>query len=674
MTFFAGLMLVITASAQTGPFPPDAWPASAQADKAVHFVTVPTDGVPSLAPLSDTWVEGGMRILAGGDQDLVDISISGFAGKKASSTYFNVADRDYAFWNDYDTIDILMQVYGDGAVLSNDGKPRDFNFLIGTLPGPNLRAPSGGRLPVEAKNQRWNWVLFRIGNDFFDAANGFRRVGTKHPEAPGGSDFGGVNGGTIRLELVPNLIVRAVAWGEQGAFGEPSDVNQFLPPEGCDPEPETNLASIDLTSGVADHIRILNSGDQTSKVVEGVGPDTDKRKAAVALGSYLNFAVTDNYLGTSCNEPRTMKVCIDYFDDPALTGVDFGPEAYATDNKGAIGFVPASKREVLKGTGTWIRRSWVIPSVSLFGVNVAPLTAGPRFSFGGPVAISRFALGIFRVGNHPLAGQDPLADCFSDPLICTDTYGSFIEMDLASGNLNGLAPGDSGGDQVYVLEDAGPADDIRASIRPAFDSVQNGFQNNYLNFKITGQALGPNSQPNARLAICVTYYDDPGLIGKGFRPEVYKSERNGTVGFAFTSGSIARRLEGTGRWRHAYFELPDVNFEGVNQGPQAAARFVLDDKIHFSRVQYAVIRPCGPNAGVNLLDSCKGVTLSIAKSATGKFRFTWPVSEAGYTLETSSSVGADANWAPVGVDPTADGDNFVIELSPTATSYYRLSQ
>ena len=55
-----------------------------------------------------------------------------------------------------------MQVYGDDAVLNNTGQPRNFNFLIGTL--PELAAPVGGQIPLEAKNQKWNWVLFRIPN------------------------------------------------------------------------------------------------------------------------------------------------------------------------------------------------------------------------------------------------------------------------------------------------------------------------------------------------------------------------------------------------------------------------------------------------------------------------------------------------------------------------------
>jgi len=34
-----------------------------------------------------------------------------------------------------------MQVYGDAALFEADGDPRNFNFLIGTL--PDLRTPTG---------------------------------------------------------------------------------------------------------------------------------------------------------------------------------------------------------------------------------------------------------------------------------------------------------------------------------------------------------------------------------------------------------------------------------------------------------------------------------------------------------------------------------------------------
>src|SRR4029077_5232166 len=172
---------------------------------------------------------------------------------------------------------------------------------------------------------------------------------------------------------------------------------------------------------------------------------------------------------------------------------------------------------------------------------------------------------------------------------------------------NARVVGPAQGDRERIKADAGPTDDRRLAIRPAREDGTPGFAHTYLNFAITDEALGPSSQPNALLAICVTYYDDPDLAGKTFRPEVYQSDRSGQTTLAFTAGTIAVALEGTDKWRDAYFEIPDMKFNGVNQGPQAAARFVLSDKIFFSRVRYTVIRPCGPKAGINLLADCKPV-------------------------------------------------------------------
>ncbi len=651
--------------AQSGPFDPAAWPGTADASKVVHFVT--TDS--QLEPLGDSWIQGGMKMLSGGDQDTAGISIGGYSGIKVTGSYFNVSDRDFAEWADDETIDILMQIYGDDATL-NAGAPRNFNFLQGTL--PELTAPNGGSIPVAAKNQKWSWTLFRVTNGT-RPSDGSRFVGSIPANAVGATQFAGVNGGTMRLEGVPNLIVRVVAWGEKGAFGEPADINQYAPADTCDPEPETNLASIDIANDSSNHLVAMNNGDQEVETVEGVGPADDLRKALRPKGSYMNFAITENYLGLPCNDPRAVKVCLDFYDDPALTGATFGPEAFTTDALGAVGFYPANQRQTLTGTGKWIRRSWVVPSVSLFGINVAPNTAGPRLAFeNGAVAISRFELAVLRVGAHPLAGQDPLQECLSDPLVCTDTYGSFVEMDLANGVLNGLAPGNSGGDQAMIQEEAGPANDRRMSIRAAREDGGGAFAHQYVNFAITGQALGPNSQPNARLAICVTYYDAPELIGASFRPEVYRSERNGSVTFAFTTDAIRKVLEGTDRWREAYFELPDVKFEGVNQGPQAAARFFSSGKIPFSRVRYAVIRPCGPNAGVNLLEDCKGVKLHIEPLTAGALRFVWTRSEPGFALEESATLGDTASWTPIVETPVEDDSSFSIQLTPSGPRFYRL--
>lgn len=663
-----GVMLAGRLAAPTGaatpPFAPDAWPPSVNPDAMVHHFSV-DEALPAPGP---GWSPT-LQVLSGGDQVTERFTIGGLAGLKVLGNYLNTADPSFAVWAEVETIDILMLVYGDAALLNAQGQPRNFHFLTGVL--PELAFPSGGSLPLEARNGKWNWVLFRIPNGI-RGSDGQRLIGTIPDNAQGAFGAGGVNGGTIRMEGVPNLIVRAIAFGPEGAFGERENFQVFAPADACEPEPPTNLVFRDIAAGTGQNLELLNQGDQTVTLEDNVGPAADRRRAARPNGSYMNFGITDHYLGRPCNDPRTVKICIEYYDDPAQAGVRFGPEAFATDALGGIGFVPEAQRETLRGSGRWQRRSWLVPAVNLFGINTAPLTGGPRLFFEQPVFISRVDLAVLRVGDHPLAGQDPLADCFADPNICTDAYGSFAEMDLATGTLDGLAPGSSGGDQVMLQAEAGPPGDRRNAIRAAWDDGPPGFNHQYLNFAITDEKLGPSSQPNARLAICVTYYDDPDLAGVSFRPEVYMTDRNGSLTFAFTPGSLAVALEGTGVWRDAYFELPDVKFNGVNQGPQAAARFTTSGKVFFSRVRYAVIRPCGPNAGVNQLEACKPPperpTLAITRDGSA-IRIAWPVSAEGFVLRQAAAFPA-MNWEPVTTAPVVEGDQNVVTLQAGAGAMY----
>ena len=189
---------------------------------------------------------------------------------------------------------------------------------------------------------------------------------------------------------------------------------------------------------------------------------------------------------------------------------------------------PPEKRHIVEGAGEWVRRSFTLSDVNLNGVGTAPMTGGHRLIFeGGQVFISSVALSIFRTGDHPLEGQDPLVSCVEDLNICTGVYGDFVELDFSNEIQNGLIPGRSGGDQEMIETEAGPPNDRRMAVRAAHDDGTAGFAHIYMNFGLAEEALGPSSQPNANLAVCVTYYDDPDLAGVTFRPEVYQSDRCG---------------------------------------------------------------------------------------------------------------------------------------------------
>lgn len=661
--------------AQTGPFDPESWPATIKPNATVHYVV--TDG--GLTSPGATWLDN-LQILTGSDHVTGDFTIGGHTGKKALAINLNVADGEYTEWADDEFIDILVQAYGDDALFAASGAPRNFEFLIGTLPSSNLSSPVGGQVPVEAKNKRWNWVLFRIPNGL--RPDGSRFLGSLAADAQGGTAYGGVNGGTIRFQSVAGMIVRVVAFGSQGAFGEPADINKFLPPETCDPEPPTNLVGLDLVAGTTNHLVILGGHDHTTTIMDNVGPAGDQRRAVVPDGTYLNFGITDNYLGKPCNDPHTIKLCVDFYDDPAYAGADvrFGPEAYATDAVGGIGFFPQDKRHLLQGTGQWIRRSWLVPSVNLKGVNADAFTAGPRFvSEVAPVAVSRVEMAVFRTGEHPLAGQDPLAACYEDLNICTDAYGNFAELDLANNIRNGLDVGTSTGDQQMIVEEAGPPTDRRLAVRAAHDDGAPGFAHQFLNFAILDQKLGPSTQPMAHLAICALYYDDPDLAGTRIKPEVYKTELNGLETFGFTPDSYFVTLQGSGKWREAYWEITNMKFSGVNQGPQAAARFTTMDagpvqaKIAIARLRYGVIRPCGPLAGVNPIEGCKPVTLGFERSGND-VKLSWPVTAEGYAVQGTDDLSA-GQWSAVNAQvQVVNGRNVVTLPVGTGTRYFRVAK
>src|SRR6185503_17204172 len=101
----------------------------------------------------------------------------------------------------------------------------------------------------------------------------------------------------------------------------------------------------------------------------------------------------------------------------------------------------------------------------------------------------------------------------------------------------------------------------------------------------------------------------------------------------------------------AYWEIPDMKFIGVNQGPQAAARFTLNNKIFVTSVRYGVIRPCGPNAGVNPLASCGPVMVGAALGPNRTIRLTWPVDATGYVVQSAGTL-TDPVWQPVTATPT----------------------
>ncbi len=677
------LCTVLTASTTPGtggPYPvtnglptvETTFPTNINPNLFVHYWAL---NPPSTLPNAN-WTSS-LGLVALGDQNTIDVNFRGLAGKQATSTYINVFDQNWQDWNTNGLVDILMCVYGDANILRSAADPnqtRRFRFQEGTTITDGFSSVYSHQIPTNAYNSQWNWMLFTITNNL--QTNGIGRlIGTirTNSTSVSGTNYGGINGGTLRIDTLDTaatgLSIRAIAFGQHGAFGTAPDINQFAAPDGsCPPVLDANLAAIDFNAGYTNRLQVINdpATGQEVVVLNNVGPAGDQRKAVQPTGPFLNFGILSNYLGQACNDDVTMKICVDYYDDPAFAGmgVTFGPYQYSTDSLGDLAYTPNSSLVLLQGTGKWIRQSWSVAGVNLLGVSTAPLTGGPQFvSSGGQVAVSRFYLAALRnVG--PLAGQDPLAGCYQDPNICDGVYGNYAEWDLANGITDGLDVGTSSGDQTSVVELAGPANDQRLSVRP---DAAPGY---YMNFQILTNALGPITQGNVHLAVQVTYYDDPALAGQGFRPEVWTVQQPGLVNQAHLSSAFNIVLQGTGKWRDAYWEIGSISLDGINQHP-AAARFSFGSPIHVSRVRYAVTRPCGPTAGQNALRSL--TTLTAAADTNSLLRLSWPYRAPQAFLQSTPSLGG--SWSAFGGTPAVEGgEQSVLRFGPTINSqFFRLN-
>src|SRR6266850_4327127 len=530
LPFLAIALISLTAfsrlDAQTGPFYPTNWPPTIDTNSTgVDYFIVDISAIFDTPP---GWSQSG-SFSGGGDQDYTLATRDGLVGDASTSSFMNIADPNYAQFGNVPNVDILLQVFGNDALYNPNGSGKIITFREGAL-GTELPV-SAGPIPAGANNGHWNWMLFSITNAInphLQNTTGLRYIGFVPTPPPANTQNGGVNGGTLRIEGVPGIIIRAVALGPAGVFGTTNVVNAvFQPPVVCTPEPPVNLAYIDINAGVTNHLIVLtNNTDQTVTYQTGVGPAGDLRTAVQGTSLYMNFGILSNYLGEPCNAPRPMKVCVEFYDDPALAGTQFGPESYAVDGTGATA-IYTGPRYTMSGSGQWLRLAFWIPSVNLFGVNTAPYTGGPRLISNGLFPfIDRIELGVVRSGTNALAGLDPDPSFFMNPFICTTNYAYYAELDLKQGITNGLDVGSSGGDQQMVLELAGPADDMRLSLSPA-----NG--NNNLQFQILNQVFGPTYQDNEHVAIALTYYDDPTKVGATLKPQVYRSFVNGLSTISF---------------------------------------------------------------------------------------------------------------------------------------------
>jgi hypothetical protein len=627
------------------------WPPTINPSAAVDYAIFDPD-FPSFPSTPAGWLNS-VSLAGGGDQAFTLATLGGLKGDDGTSSFMNLSDYNYAQFGTVPVLDVLLQVWGDDSLYNANGSGKTVTFNEGIL-GTEFKA-SAGVAPPGGNNQHWNWMLFTITNPVspnVENTTGLRYVGFQASTIPPGAEHGGVNDGTLRIEGVPGLAIRAAAIGPAGAFGTSNAINVFLPPPPCPPEPAVNLAFMDINAGVTNNLVVLNDGDQTVAYSNNVGPVGDLRKAVQATATYMNFGILSNYLGLPCNPNRPMKVCVEFYDDPALAGATIGPENYAADNLGNIASY-SGPRYMLTGSDKWLKLAFWIPAVNLTGINTGPYTGGPRLSFTGFFPfIDRIELGVVRSGTNVLAGLDPEPSYLLDPKICFTNYSYYVELDLQNGITNGLTTGNSGGDQNMVVEVVGPPSDMRPALAPTAG-------NNNIQFAIIPGVsslppLGPTYQDNLDVLMALTYYDDPAMIGARLYPWPYSSLKNGVPFITFpnqlTGNSVfgqpysyRETLTGSGKWKVAYFELPNVNLAGVNQGPQSVVRFQTDPAtngvpasgyIHVSRVRYDVFRPCGDYQGINMFQN-----VSIAK--------TNPTASVGWRGQATlqSAAGLKGGWS-----------------------------
>ncbi len=599
------------------------WPSTINPSASVDYTIF--DPSASFASTPGGW-NASLSLSGGGDQAFSLTTLDGLQGDEGTSAFLNIADSNYAQFANVPNVDILLQVFGNDSLYNGDGSGKVITFREGVL-GTELPV-SAGTVPPGGNNGHWNWMLFSITNAIspnVENTTGERYIGFQSSSPGPGTQNGGVNGGTLRIEGMSGMSIRAAAIGPAGAFGSSNVINAiFQAPTACDPEPPVNLAFIDVNAQVTNHLVILNNLDQTVAYQSNVGPAGDLRTGVQITGTYMNFGILSNYLGEPCNPSRAMKVCVEFYDDPTMNGVTFGPESYAIDTLGdtaTYGPPATGPLYTMTGSGQWLRVAFWIPAVNLTGIDTAPLTGGPRLVFnGGAPFIDRVELGLVRTGTNALAGLDPDTSFYLNPNICSTNYGYFVELDLQNGIANGLTTGSSGGDQNMVIESFGPTYDMRLADAPTAG-------NNNIQFSIvpgpSGSGLpplGPTYQDNADIVMALTYYDDPAMKGARFYPWPYNSlkfgvgvtsfpnQLTGTTVFG-TPYSYRETLAGSGTWKVAYFELPNVNLAGVNQGPQSVARFQTDPAtngipasgyVHITRVRYDVVRPCGDYEGIDM--------------------------------------------------------------------------
>ena len=580
-----------------GPFNTNNWPTSIADNSIVDYVIWDAN-LSATVQTPATWSNVLTLPASSSDQTWTTRTLNGMTGRQATGSYFNFADPNWKRFVNIPQIDILLLINGDSTMYDSTNGGLFIQYSYGQVPTTTTYV-GGGRFPLGANNGQWNWMLLSVTNlvDQF----GYLTVGDT--SFGGTATYGGINGGTIRLGTTGTAwpagagpTIAAAALGPHGAFGTSNQLNRFWAPVNCSPQPAANLAYIDFNQGLTNHLTVVNDPGlgETYQVVTGVGPAGDLRTAIQSTSGFMEFPILDNYLGFPCNENLVMQLCLEVYDDPGLAGTMFGPYQYATDSQGDLATY-TGQYYTFTGSGQWLKIAFYVGPANLQGVNTAPLTGGPTlFSPYAQPSISRVELGVIRTGTNALAGQIPDPNYFLAPLVtCSTNYGYYAEWYPSRGILNNVDVPAS----YSTVSGVGPVSDQRITEQP-IPAGQIGYY--YEQFALLNTVFGPSYQDNSDVIISVDYYDDPALTNSILYPNTYNTLNNGISSVISPPSPYGTPvvLTGTGQWKTATWELPNVNFTGAY-----VCRFASTAPIYLSRARFNVIRPCGPFLGIDYLQS-----------------------------------------------------------------------
>src|SRR5262249_52612115 len=229
------------------------WPPTIDTNAVVDYAIFDPDvsGFPSTP---GGWIFS-ISLAGGGDQAFTLSTLGGLKGDEGTSAFMNLSDGNYAQFGTVPVLDVLLQVWGDDSLYNANGSGKTVTFNEGIL-GTEFKAIAGVA-PPGGNNQRWNWMLLTITNPVsphVENTTGLRYVGFQSSTVPPGAQNGGVNNGTLRIEGVAGLAIRAAAIGPAGAFGTSNAINVFLPPPPCPSEPAVNLAYMDINASVTNNL------------------------------------------------------------------------------------------------------------------------------------------------------------------------------------------------------------------------------------------------------------------------------------------------------------------------------------------------------------------------------------------------------------------------------------